>query len=71
MMRPALLITGMLSALGKRVYYGRDMVRALADPGTWYTEFIRQMRTIGVESVPLTVIVAAFLGGRPPSPRTR
>ena len=63
LLKPALLITGMLSALGKRVYYGRDMVRALSEPGTWWVEFIRQMRTIGVESVPLTVIVAAFLGG--------
>lgn len=63
LLKPALFITGLLSALGKRVYYGRDMVRALADPGTWWVQFIRQMRTIGVESVPLTVIVAAFLGG--------
>lgn len=63
LLKPALLITGMLSALGKRVYYGRDMVRALAEPSTWWVQFIRQMRTIGVESVPLTVIVAAFLGG--------
>lgn len=63
LLKPALFISGLLSALGKRVYYGRDMVRALADPGTWWVQFIRQMRTIGVESVPLTVIVAAFLGG--------
>ncbi|MEO7359797.1 MAG: ABC transporter permease [Gemmatimonadaceae bacterium] len=63
LLKPALVITGMLTALGKRVYYGRDMVRALSEPGTWWVEFIRQMRTIGVESVPLTVIVAAFLGG--------
>ncbi|MDQ6611228.1 MAG: ABC transporter permease [Gemmatimonadota bacterium] len=61
--RPLLLLTVLLSALGKRVYYGRDIVRALAEPGTWWKEFIRQMRTIGVESIPLTVIVAAFLGG--------
>ena len=58
-----LLLTRLLSQLGKRVYYGRDIVRALAEPGTWWKEFIRQMRVIGVESVPLTVIVAAFLGG--------
>ena len=57
-------ISSLLKALGLRVYYGRDMIRALGEPGTWWTEFIRQMRAIGVESVPLTVIVAAFLGGR-------
>ncbi len=63
LIRPMAGINAMLNALGKRVYYGRDMIRALAEPGTWWVEFIRQMRAIGVESVPLTVIVAAFLGG--------
>jgi len=63
LIRPMAGISAMLNALGKRVYYGRDMIRALAEPGTWWVEFIRQMRAIGVESVPLTVIVAAFLGG--------
>ena len=61
--RPLLFVSGMLSALGKRVFFARDLIRALAEPGTWWTEFIRQMRSIGVESIPLTVIVAAFLGG--------
>src|SRR5690606_22307677 len=37
--------------------------RALREPGTWVRETIRQMRNIGVESVPITVIVAGFLGG--------
>lgn len=62
-LRPALGISRMLGALGKRVYYGRDILRALGDPATWWKESIRQMRVIGVESIPLTVIVAAFLGG--------
>ncbi len=61
--RPMLLLTRGLSAMGTRVYFGRDMIRALGEPATWWKEFIRQMRVIGVESVPLTVIVAAFLGG--------
>ena len=52
-----------LRALGKRVYYARDIVRALREPGTWFRETIRQMRNIGVESVPIACIVAAFLGG--------
>lgn len=63
LLRPMVGISSLLKALGLRVYYGRDMIRALGEPGTWWTEFIRQMRAIGVESVPLTVIVAAFLGG--------
>lgn len=54
---------GILRALGKRGYFARDIVRGVRDPGTWIPETIRQMRTMGVESVPLTIIVAAFLGG--------
>jgi phospholipid/cholesterol/gamma-HCH transport system permease protein len=56
-------IGGLLRALGRRAYFARDIVRGVRDPETWIPEMIRQMRTIGVESVPLTIIVAAFLGG--------
>ena len=48
--------------IGRRAYYGRDILRALSDPSTWGAETIRQMRVIGVDSVPLTIIVAGFLG---------
>lgn len=53
----------LLRALGLRAFFARDIVRGLRDPDTWMPETIRQMYRIGVESVPLTVIVAAFLGG--------
>ncbi|MBL0939252.1 MAG: ABC transporter permease [Gemmatimonadaceae bacterium] len=56
-------IGGLLRAFGARAYFGRDILRGFRDPGTWFPEMIRQMHRIGVESVPLTVIVAAFLGG--------
>ncbi|WP_053333766.1 MlaE family ABC transporter permease [Gemmatimonas phototrophica] len=56
-------VRGTLRAFGKRAYFARDIVRGIRDPGTWVPEFIRQMRNIGVDSVPLAVIVAAFLGG--------
>ncbi len=49
--------------LGKRGYFLRDIIRALGDPATFVPETIRQMRGIGVDSIPLTVIVAAFIGG--------
>lgn len=62
-LKPMIGLTSGLKALGSRVYYGRDMIRALREPSTWFREFIHQMHSIGVESVPLTVIVAAFLGG--------
>ena len=49
--------------VGVRGYFLRDIVRALGDPATFVPETIRQMRRIGVDSIPLTVIVAAFIGG--------
>ena len=52
----------MFAGIGKRAYYGRDMIRALGEPGTWGSETLRQMMGIGVESLPLVLIVAGFLG---------
>jgi phospholipid/cholesterol/gamma-HCH transport system permease protein len=54
---------GFFSEIGKRGYFLRDIVRALGDPATFVPETIRQMRGIGVDSAPLTIIVAAFIGG--------
>ena len=54
---------GLFRDIGERVYFFRDIARAFADPATYVPETIRQMKTIGVDSVPLTVIVAAFIGG--------
>lgn len=48
--------------IGLRGFFLRDIVRALAEPSTWAGEWIRQMRNIGVDSVPLACIVAAFIG---------
>jgi len=49
--------------IGARGYFLRDIGRALGDPSTFVPETIRQMQRVGVESIPLTVIVAAFIGG--------
>ena len=49
--------------VGARGYFLRDIGRALGDPATFVPETIRQMQRVGVESIPLTVIVAAFIGG--------
>src|ERR671927_889831 len=54
---------GLFRSIGQRGYFMRDMGRAFAEPRTYVPETIRQMRRIGVDSVPLTVIVAAFIGG--------
>jgi phospholipid/cholesterol/gamma-HCH transport system permease protein len=54
---------GFFRQVGARGYFLRDIGRALGDPATFVPETIRQMRGIGVDSIPLTVIVAAFIGG--------
>ncbi len=55
--------TNVFRDIGNRAYFGRDIGRAFGDPATYAGETIRQMKNIGVDSVPLTVIVAAFIGG--------
>jgi phospholipid/cholesterol/gamma-HCH transport system permease protein len=54
---------GFFRQVGARGYFLRDIGRAFGDPATFVPETIRQMRGIGVDSIPLTVIVAAFIGG--------
>src|SRR5207247_8882775 len=48
--------------VGERRYFMRDIFRGLGDPKTYGPETIRQMRNIGVDSLPLAAIVAAFIG---------
>ena len=45
---------------GRRGYFLRDITRAFADPATYVPETIRQMRRIGVDSLPLAAIVAGI-----------
>jgi phospholipid/cholesterol/gamma-HCH transport system permease protein len=54
---------GLFRDIGARTYFLRDIGRAFGDPATYVPETIRQMKGIGVDSVTLTVIVAAFIGG--------
>jgi len=54
--------SGAFGEVGRRGAYARDLLRALGDPATYVGETIRQMRTIGVDSIPLAFMVAAFLG---------
>jgi phospholipid/cholesterol/gamma-HCH transport system permease protein len=53
---------GILSDIGLRAYFLRDIARAFGDPATFLPLTLRQMRGIGVDSVPLVTIVAAFIG---------
>lgn len=56
------LARNLFRQVGLRAFYVGDIVRGLAEPRTWFAEFIHQMRVIGVDSVPLTALVAAFIG---------
>ena len=56
-------VSAVLREIGEHGYYLRDIGRAARETDTWPRETVRQMRVIGVESLLLTVIVAAFLGG--------
>ena len=53
---------GLFRQIGKRVYFVGDTLRALREPGTYLPLTFHQMRTIGVDSLPLAGIVAAFIG---------
>jgi len=55
-------VSGLFSRIGERGYFMRDIGRGLGEPGTYARETIRQMRNIGVDSLPLAAIVAAFIG---------
>ena len=48
--------------VGLRAFFVRDITRGLSEPRTWFGEMLHQMRVIGVDSIPLTALVAAFIG---------
>jgi len=48
--------------VGERAYFIREVGRAFGERSTWMSETMRQMRNIGVDSLPMTLIVAGFLG---------
>ena len=54
---------GIFRQIGARAFYMLDTLRAFREPRTFLPETLRQMRVIGVGSVPLAVLVAAFIGG--------
>ncbi len=60
--RVARTVIGAFAGIGLRAFFLRDIIRALGEPGTYLPQTIRQMFNIGVGSLPLTVIVAAFIG---------
>jgi phospholipid/cholesterol/gamma-HCH transport system permease protein len=55
-------VGGLFARIGERGYFAADIARGLGDWRTYGREVVRQMRNIGVDSVPLAAIVAAFIG---------
>ena len=53
---------GFFSGFGARVLFLRDLRRALGETKTYAPLIIRQMRLMGVDSLPLVLMVAAFIG---------
>jgi phospholipid/cholesterol/gamma-HCH transport system permease protein len=51
-----------LAHTGRFAQFMGDIGRGFAEVRTWMPEVIKQMRGIGVDSLPLVVIVASFLG---------
>jgi phospholipid/cholesterol/gamma-HCH transport system permease protein len=55
-------VTGYFRETGRRVYFLGETLRAFGEPRTYVPLTMQQMRAIGVDSLPLTAIVAAFIG---------
>lgn len=53
---------GFFGGIGRRVLFLRDIGRACKEPSTWRPLVLPQMRVIGVDSLPLAAMVAAFIG---------
>ena len=51
-----------LAHTGHFAQFAGDIGRGLTEVRTWAPELVKQMRGIGVDSLPLVVIVASFLG---------
>ena len=51
-----------VEAIGRVGHFLMDMVRAVPDVRTWAGPAIVQMRRIGVDSIPVTLFIAAFTG---------
>ncbi len=54
--------TGAFAGFGRLGLFLADTARALADVRTWGAALAQQMRRIGVDSLPITLFIAAFTG---------
>jgi len=51
-----------LRGLGDRTFFAADMMRALGEPRTYGPEIVKQLKAVGVDSIPLVILVSAFIG---------
>ena len=51
-----------VEAVGRVGHFLLDMVRAVPDIATWAGTAVVQMRRVGVDSIPVTLFIAAFTG---------
>jgi phospholipid/cholesterol/gamma-HCH transport system permease protein len=55
-------VTGVFRGIGQRTLFLADILRSFGEPRTYVPQTLAQMRNMGVDSVPLTIIVAGFIG---------
>jgi phospholipid/cholesterol/gamma-HCH transport system permease protein len=55
-------VLGAFGQVGRRTLFTREIARAFGEPRTYLPLTLHQMRNIGVDSVPLAGMVAAFIG---------
>ena len=55
-------VIAQLEHTGRFAQFAGDIGRGFSEVRTWAPELVKQMRSIGVDSLPLVVIVAGFLG---------
>jgi phospholipid/cholesterol/gamma-HCH transport system permease protein len=60
--RVARAMQSVFGGVGLRTIFLRDALRALREPRTYIPLTARQMRVIGVDSLPLTIIMSGFIG---------
>lgn len=60
--RYASAVLNTLRGLGDRTFFAADMLRALGEPRTYGPELMKQMKAVGVDSIPLVILVSAFIG---------
>ncbi|MFQ5702541.1 MAG: MlaE family ABC transporter permease [Gemmatimonadales bacterium] len=58
----ALRVAGWLRAVGGLARFLSDVTRSLRDVATWTRLTVVQMRRIGVQSLPIALFIAAFMG---------